>query len=53
MVKSPAWETAPGSLLALINSGQFVQCDLITITYTGQTHNPTPPPPSPPTPPST
>lgn len=34
-MKEPVWEVSPGALAALINGGQFVDADLITITLAG------------------
>ncbi len=34
-MKTPMWEESPGALVALLNSGVFVKCDLHTFTLTG------------------
>lgn len=34
-MKVPLWESSPGALVALINTGQFVQCDLHTFNLSG------------------
>lgn len=34
-MKTPLWESSAGALVALLNTGQFVQCDLHTFTLSG------------------
>lgn len=34
-MKTPLWETSPGALVALLNTGQFVMCDLHTFNLSG------------------
>jgi hypothetical protein len=38
MVRTPLWEHSPGSLAALLNSGTFVQADLVTIKFIPQNY---------------